>query len=112
MVTPMPEPNTDARIRAVEQSIRAMESYLVQLVELQKNLKDLSAHTIELLTTNRFTGERLGHVIKNAEIQDQMINDLKVQMAKFDMQFIGVWRLIGIANAIALAVFGWYLSKG
>lgn len=88
-----------------------MESYLVQLTEIQNELKELSKHTIELLTTNRFTGERLGNAIKAIEMQDQTINELKVQIAKFDMQLMGVWRLIGIANAIALAVFGWYLSK-
>lgn len=107
----MPDPNTESRLITLERSIDQLRVSFQQLVTIQEELKEIGKHTVELLSNNRYIGNRVEIAERVIERLANCNQELQIKFAKLETQMFGVWKIVLVINGVAMAVFVWALNK-
>lgn len=106
----MPDPTTESRLISLEQAMDRLQDSLQQLIEVQKELKNVSIETVKLLSDNRFLGARVEQLERKFDASLNCIRVLEVSQGKVDTQMRGVWGIVSLLIGIAMVLFGWFLK--
>jgi len=91
----MPEPTTDARLSRVE-------TYVEQILEVQREQTAISRQMAELLANNQFMGQRVGRIEAIIGNLESSMQEIQIKMAEFGAHI----KLAGAIGVVALGGIG------